>query len=61
MILISRVNGINGHFRLHPALEMFGHLYGRNAENLEAIQKIYFVLKHMLALIDFLIKKGILV
>lgn len=59
----SRVNGINGDsaFRLHPALEFWGHLYGRNAENLEANPQNVFCPKHMLALIDFLIKKGILV
>lgn len=59
----SRVNGINGDsaFRLHPALKYWGHLYGRNAENLEANPQNVFCPKHMLALIDFLIKKGILV
>jgi len=59
----SRVNGINGdaHFRLHPALKMFGHLYGREPENLTPNPKNIFCPKHMLALIDFLIKRGILV
>lgn len=55
--------GLNGdaYFRLHPALKYWGHLYGRNAENLEANPQNVFCPKHMLALIDFLIKKGILV
>ena len=59
----SRVNGINGdaHFRLHPALKMFGHLYGREPENLTPNPKNIFCPKHMLALIDFLIKRGILI
>jgi len=60
----SRVLGINGDFafRCQKAYQAFGHLYGRMTEPGCSDDLInMFAPKHMLALIDFLIKIGILV
>ena len=59
----SRVRGINGDFsfRAQSAFAYWGHLYGRNSENYSQDPENMFAPKHMLALIDFLIKIGILV
>lgn len=59
----SQVLGINGdaHFRLHPALKLYGHLYGREPEGLTPNPENIFCPKHMIALIEYLIKIGILV
>lgn len=60
----SRVNGINGDFcfRCQKSFQTFGHLYGRMTEEScsDSLENV-FCPKHMLALIDFLIKRGILV
>ncbi len=58
----SQVRGINGdaHFRLHPTLQMYGHLYGREPEGLTPNPENVFCPKHMIALIEYLIKINIL-
>ena len=58
----SQVRGINGDaaFRVHPALQMYGHLYGREPEGLTPNPENVFCPKHMIALIEYLIKVNIL-
>jgi len=58
----SQVRGINGDaaFRVHPALEFWGHLYGKNSEGIPADPINAFCPKHMIALIEYLIKINIL-
>lgn len=60
----SQVNGINGDFafRCQKAYQYFGHLYGRVSQpDCSDDMANIFCPKHMLALIDFLIKRGILI
>lgn len=58
----SRVQGINGdaYTRVHPILAHYGHLYGRNWTVAEDLSKP-FLPKHILRILDVLIKKGILI
>jgi len=58
----SRVNGINGDatFRVHGVFQYYGHLYGKNVEQTSSNVLKPFAPKHLLRLLNFLIKKGIL-
>lgn len=58
----SRVLGINGdaYTKVHPVLQHYGHLFGRNWSTEEADYARPFFPKHTLRLIDILMKKGIL-
>jgi len=60
----SKVNGVNGDFakRVAPVYQRYGHLYGRNVEEIADVDYMHpFACKHMINLIDTLIKLRILV
>ena len=60
----SRVLGLNGDFvrRVAPVYQHYGHLYGRNVENvIDADYEHPFAPKHFINLVDTLVKLGILI
>jgi hypothetical protein len=58
----SRVLGINGdaYTKVHPVLQRYGHLYGRNWYTEDVDYARPFFPKHVLRILSFLIERGIL-
>jgi len=59
----SQVNGLNGdfYFRCINTYQYFGHLYGKNTNPDGEVDKVYmFMPKHLIALVDFLIKANLI-